>query len=98
MFNFGQPDGLGIRGAGSLADLVGRIQELDRPIVDRTGLTGNFEWELIKAVRLEDGRFLPPDAAPLDVALREQLGLRAEPQTLPFQVVVVESVTMPSSN
>jgi uncharacterized protein (TIGR03435 family) len=96
MFNFGQPDGLGIRGAGELVRLVGGIQEMDRPIVDQTGLSGMFEWELIKAIRLEDGRWLPPDAPPLDVALREQLGLRLEPRTAPLDVLVVESVAMPT--
>ena len=97
-FNLGQPDGLGIRSAGQLADLVSRIQEMDRPIVDRSGLTGNFEWELIKAIRLDDGRWLPPDAAPLDIALRDQLGLRLDVETGSFEVLIIESVQMPTEN
>ena len=33
------------RGAGPMSTLVRRIQEkLDRPVIDQTGLTGNFEW------------------------------------------------------
>jgi uncharacterized protein (TIGR03435 family) len=98
-FNFGEPDGLGKRGAGPMSDLVSQIQQMDRPIVDQTALTGNFEWELITAVRLEDGRWLPPDAPPLDVALRDQLGLRlVEVQTGPFEVLILDSIQMPSEN
>jgi uncharacterized protein (TIGR03435 family) len=82
-----------------MSDLVSQIQQMDRPIVDQTALTGNFEWELITAVRLEDGRWLPPDAPPLDVALRDQLGLRlVEVQTGPFEVLILDSIQMPSEN
>jgi uncharacterized protein (TIGR03435 family) len=94
------PDGLGIRGAGVLADLVSNIQRMERPIVDRTGLTGTFEWELISGIRLDgpNGQWIPPDAPPLDTALRDQLGLRLEAQTAQSEALIIDSVRMPSEN
>jgi uncharacterized protein (TIGR03435 family) len=73
---------------------------VDRPIVDRTGLTGTFEWELISGIRLDgpEGRWIPPDAPPLDTALRDQLGLRLEAQTARSEVFVTDSVQMPTQN
>jgi len=62
-----------------------------------TGLSGLFEWE---------GKFRPTsggDGVPIDspvpdvfTALREQLGLKLEPQTAPYEVLVIDQVTMPT--
>jgi uncharacterized protein (TIGR03435 family) len=37
-------------------------------------------------------------APSLDVALREQLGIRLERSTAPFDVLVIEAVAMPTPN
>lgn len=66
----------------------------DRPLIDATGLTGSFEWEL--TFSLVDS----PDAtAPLlREAFREQLGLKLEPRVAPIEVWVVDSVEMPEAD
>ena len=89
------------RWIGEFSLLVNSIRgDLDRPIVDRTGLTGNFEWNL--TTEWPGFRALDPDfpykAPSLDVALSEQLGLRLVRSTEPLQVLVIESVAMPTVN
>lgn len=66
-----------------------------RPVVDRTGLTGGYDFTL-------DYSFGPPslDGAPdgspsLFTALEEQLGLKLEPAQAPLPVVVVEWIERP---
>jgi uncharacterized protein (TIGR03435 family) len=59
------------------------------PAVDKTGLTGDYDFTL----SWDD------DAGPaLSTALRDQLGLRMEPQKVPVSVFVVDSAEKPSAN
>lgn len=70
---------------------------LQRSVLDHTGLSGRFDFEL---------RFLPDNAPPkaddndpnLFTAVREQLGLRLESARGPVLVVVVDSLHEPSPN
>jgi uncharacterized protein (TIGR03435 family) len=65
---------------------------VDRPIVDRTGLTGSYDIELTWS----PDPLAPSDAAPsLFTALQEQLGLKLVPAELPTDVLVVASVERP---
>jgi uncharacterized protein (TIGR03435 family) len=85
-------------------------QEVDRPIVDRTGLSGNYDVELRFApARLATGPspgalpVLPPIASDpgwpaLADALRDQLGLKIEPARGPVDVLVIDSVEPPTEN
>ena len=66
-----------------------------RPVIDRTGLTGGYDFTL-------DYAFGPPslDSTPdgkpsLFTALQEQLGLKLEPAQAPLPVVVVERIERP---
>jgi bla regulator protein BlaR1 len=75
--------------------------ELGRPIVNRTGLTGRYDFTLMWA--LNPGGSLPPDSDALQAptlleAMKEQLGMRLEPAKLPLQVLVVDQVERPSEN
>jgi uncharacterized protein (TIGR03435 family) len=66
---------------------------LDRPVIDRTGLTGTFD------IHLEwppDPPDLPNQAAMS--AIREMLGLRLVPQKGPREFLVVDHVEKPSGN
>jgi uncharacterized protein (TIGR03435 family) len=71
-----------------------------RVVVDRTGLVGNFEFELMYAPDPFPQGAVTLDAPPpptnggpsLVTALQEQLGLRLEAQRGPVVVVVVESI------
>jgi uncharacterized protein (TIGR03435 family) len=85
---------IGARFAGPVSALVSRgIQPFaDRPVVDRTRLAGNYEWNL--TVSLDPLR--AGDVPTLDVAVVEQLGLKLERQTGPFDVLVIDSVEMPA--
>jgi uncharacterized protein (TIGR03435 family) len=66
---------------------------LDRPVVDETGLTGNYEW----SIRFRDAR-QEIDAPLFEDAVRQNLGLRVVPKTGPYEVHVIASVEMPTPN
>jgi uncharacterized protein (TIGR03435 family) len=65
------------------------------PIVDKTGLTGRYDFTLeytMDALGASHGGDVePPPAAVIFTALQEQLGLQLVARKLPFDVVVVES-------
>ena len=70
-----------------------------RPVVNRTGLTGEFDLELRYTADLAAEP--PPDAAiapGLATALREQLGLRLEGARGPVEVLVIDRALMPTEN
>jgi uncharacterized protein (TIGR03435 family) len=84
------------RFAGPIGVLSQRLQpNVDRPIVDATGLSGNFEWVLTFTVA---GSNASADVAGLFTAVQEQLGLRLEPREAPVDVLVIDSVEMPTPN
>jgi uncharacterized protein (TIGR03435 family) len=75
-----------------------------RMVVERTGLTGAWDFELNYAA---DGRGAPggADAAPADLnapslftAIQEQLGLKLESTKGPVEVLVIDSVERPTEN
>jgi uncharacterized protein (TIGR03435 family) len=89
-------------GMPTLAALLSRY--VDRPVIDRTGLTGRFDLELeaseIKAPpNYKPGPSdlaLPPAAGPsIFIAVREQLGLKLEPQTGHVSVIVIDHAERP---
>ena len=63
----------------------------DRPVADRTGLTGAFDWELQWSAE-PTPKPEAPDALTLFTALQEQLGLRLESARGPVEVFVIDSV------
>ena len=83
-----------------LSRLVAHLQvNVDRAIVDRTGLTGRFDIDLDHAV-LEGPSTTeqPGEAPPILTAIREQLGLRLESRKERMDVLVIDEVKMPSPN
>jgi uncharacterized protein (TIGR03435 family) len=86
-----------LRNAGPMTRLVDDLQgRMDRPIVDETGLSGTFGWILTWDVRSPDG--VDPGPATVFSALQGQLGLKLDAVTAPREVLVVESIEMPSEN
>ncbi len=87
----------------SMAQLAQILEfDVDRPVIDRTGLTGDFsihlEWTR------EQERTAAGDA-PVDqsrpsifTALQEQLGLKLESVKAPVDVLVIDGVGLPSAN
>ena len=90
---FGVPGAQTLTDAGPIADLIRGIQAVvDRPITDETGLSGPFEWQLVFA----SGAKPHPDLPSVFTALQEQLGLKLEARTGPFDVLVIDSLERPT--
>ena len=70
--------------------------QLQRPVVDRTGLAGPHDFDLTFA--FDAAVLAGTDAPPLMTALREQLGLRLESARAPVDVLVIERIEPPSEN
>jgi len=66
--------------------------------VNRTGLAGNFDFQLDWARDRGDGASQDSPYPGLFTALQEQLGLRLKPDKATVQVVIVESVSPPTVN
>lgn len=92
---------------------VGLARFLDRPVVDSTGLRGNFEITLqwtptpdqtpdrLRSNNLDEltrNAGVNSDAPSLFTALQEQLGLKLDPRNGPTQVIVIDSVERPTQN
>jgi uncharacterized protein (TIGR03435 family) len=111
--------GIGFRGFGNMpvshatmTDFAAMMQGsvLDRPMIDRTGLKGRYDFVLRWTP--DDSQFIGmrppgaalsgtdrPDAPPsLFTAVQEQLGLKLESTKAPVDVLVIDHVEMPSAN
>jgi uncharacterized protein (TIGR03435 family) len=80
----------------SMADLAPMLQfSVDRPVVDRTGLAGRYDFKLEWTVDPE--RAAEPDAPPLlFTAIQEQIGLKLEPQSAQADVLIVDAIARPT--
>jgi len=90
-----------------LSQLVGYARlDLRRPIVDETGLTGAFDWDLKwtpqnllgQSINRERFPTIDPEGPALGTALEEQLGLKLQPRRVPRDTIVVERVERPSQD
>lgn len=99
----------------TMAEFVSTMQRfvMDRPVVDRTGLTGTWDFDLEWAV---DGTRLPQTLGPVSERLTsarpiagkeskpdifsavQQLGLRLQPTKAPVEALVVDTVVKPDLN
>jgi uncharacterized protein (TIGR03435 family) len=108
---FGAPPSL--REAGNKITIAMLVEQLgnfvDRPIVDRTGLTGTYDATLEFAFAFKQGggadgtanAMLPSDPSgppSIFTALQEQLGLKLELQKGSVDVLVIDHVEEPSPN
>jgi bla regulator protein BlaR1 len=86
-----------------LATTLARFPAVRRRVLDRTGLTGRFdfdlEWTPFVTPPGAATTGVPPDAGPtLFTALQEQLGLKLESANETVSVLVIDSVSQPSPN
>ncbi len=109
------PPGAGGKGLGvmvfsnsTMGDFATVMQGniLDRPVVDRTGLQGRFDftlsWTPDESQYRQAGIQVPP--APADAklpglftAIQEQIGLRFESVTAPVEVIVIDGAEKPTN-
>ena len=94
--------GRSFRGGGSSIAVLAAIlpQQVGRPVQDRTGLTGLFDFDLEFS---PEGRDLAATAVGGDTpsiftALPEQLGLRLESARAPLDVFVIDRVERPTDD
>jgi uncharacterized protein (TIGR03435 family) len=87
---------------------------LNQPVVDRTGLTGDYDFTLRfspgggTAVRNNEQTGAKETTIPVTSisahnaallsAIEEQLGLKLEPQTIPLPVLVIDRAEKPAAN
>jgi bla regulator protein blaR1 len=107
---FMEGNGGPVRGQGvPIADLVRLLsQQLGRTVLDKTGLTGKYDFTLQWTPDENQGPPDPPgvDTAPppdssgpsIFTAVQEQLGLKLESQKGPVKILVVDHGEKPSEN
>jgi uncharacterized protein (TIGR03435 family) len=85
------------------------IEEMDvnlyyfsgRPIIDKTGLKGHYDFDLTwsdPAKAPTDGGAATDEGPSFFSAVEEQLGLQLKPGSAPFPVVMIETVSQPTPN
>ena len=86
-------------GMKTMADLAGMLRGVgEREVVDRTGLSGAFDFELryapdsVRATAADPTQLLPD----VFTALQEQLGLKLESQRGPVEYLVIERIERPT--
>jgi uncharacterized protein (TIGR03435 family) len=83
---------------------IPQMTGVDRPIVDKTGLKGTIDFAIeftpqINGPLPPGANFQPDPNGPTFLeALKEQLGLKLEPQTGPVDTIVIDHVEQPSEN
>lgn len=91
-----------VHGTGTMNELVTaltRDRENDRPVIDRTGLTGTYDMHLWW-VPARSGAIVADasEVMPLTVAVQQQLGLRLNPRREPRDLIVIDSAELPAAD
>jgi uncharacterized protein (TIGR03435 family) len=102
----GLPGNMHVRGLG-IEQLAGMLQrDAGRRVVNKTGLTGNFDWDLawtpqaFQQTPFDRERFpsIDPDGPSIFTAIEEQLGLKLQPDKDEGEVLVIDHVEQPTEN
>jgi uncharacterized protein (TIGR03435 family) len=83
----------GVGTLGQLCDFLTRV--LGKPVVDRTGIAGNFDFHLQCAIDGYPGFETSPTVFD---ALQSQMGLKLEGATSPIEVTVIDRIEKPTEN
>jgi uncharacterized protein (TIGR03435 family) len=87
--------------------LLGLLEaETGRPVADKTGLTGNYDFSLkytpkqylMDTPQPEDSAPLPQTAPPIEKALEDQLGLKLSSTTGQMEFIIIDHAERPSGN
>jgi uncharacterized protein (TIGR03435 family) len=71
-------------------------RDLDRPLVDQTGLTGKYDFEFRLMSGVDGTTGLAGES--IFTALEEQLGLKLEPKKAQVEIHVIDHVERPTEN
>jgi uncharacterized protein (TIGR03435 family) len=86
----------------TVAEFASRVfrDTLDRPVLDRTSITGLFDIHLeFSGLENSAAPGGADDTAPsVFTAVQEQLGLKLSPDRGPVEVLVIDHVKKPSAN
>jgi uncharacterized protein (TIGR03435 family) len=90
-------------GALPMSTIIGSfagVGNLDRPVVDRTGMTGLYDFVLEFLPDPPQGQQPPTDVEGPDFigAVRAQLGIKIVPGTAPIEFVLVDHISHPTPN
>jgi len=98
-------DAVGISIKGATPDAPGLMfflsRELDHIVIDKTGLTGLFDFylEWNRAATLDKAATsADPDNPPLFTALQDQLGLKLTQEKGPVEILVIDHAEKPTEN
>jgi uncharacterized protein (TIGR03435 family) len=76
------------------AEMFAKLQRVDLPVVDRTGIAGTFDIVLKSA----PAAARDADTAALFNIVQEQLGLKLVTSKAPFEIVIIDHAERPSEN
>jgi uncharacterized protein (TIGR03435 family) len=85
----------------SMSDITGMLAgQFGQPVVDKTGLTGKYDFILrYHGARLDDRKADDMDPVPtLDTVIQDQLGLKLKPTKAPKKILVIDHIEKPSEN
>ena len=87
---------IGFWGAETMTALTGLLSPaLDRPVIDKTGLTGSYDFGILKwAGKESSGSSLPS----LVALMREEFGLELKVERGPVPVLVIDHAEKPTAN
>jgi uncharacterized protein (TIGR03435 family) len=87
-----------IRGRGQPLSTLARLLQVfvKRPVVDRTGVTGGFDFDLL--IPVQTTAVATDAGGGIFTALQEEFGLRLESTTLPIDIVTIERIERPTEN
>ena len=83
----------GLTPAQIVSGLARFMPGIERPVIDRTGLSGSFDIALSWTPDTQQG-----DGPSFFTALEEQLGLKLQATRAPVDVVVIDSMSRPSAD
>jgi uncharacterized protein (TIGR03435 family) len=75
---------------------------LGHPLTDKTGLSGTYdfmlEWSPDNGPSAGGNDFADPPGPSFQQALKDQLGLKLEPQKAPLEMMIIDRIERPSEN
>jgi len=91
----------------SIPEFIAEIMsQFDRPLLDKTGLTGGFDFTLeyrpqppgMTAAAAAAMGVPDPEPLPIVASIQGQLGLRVVPARGPVEILVIDHAEKPSAN